>query len=403
LAGTARAGDPATGPTTGTVRGVVERGELDVPEAGRTVTLVADGAATRTTKTDAWGRFAFDGVAAGANCEIRVEAEACMAVRAPTIPLLPGETRDVGALWLGSAGGIDAFVADETGAPLAGATVEAFREAGGPLGENVIERLRLDLARVPVVVATTDAKGRALFAVARGATWTVAARAQGRSRVAFARVGFRRGPTELAFALTKSERLTGRVVDKAGRPVASAVVLARRSIPSWGRCGTCNPLEEGAALWQSATTDATGGYSFDSLPPGRIELLAAPPGGAAAYAGAVQFPETRDFDVELPGAATARGRVTDEATGAPIAGVVVYYGAESDDVACMTVTGPDGSYFLPRTRRGPSVRPPDGWTGARRTISGSRESEMRPGESIVVDVTLQRAAVVTGRVTLGGA
>jgi len=403
--GTASAGGGAS--TPGVVRGFVDRGEHDAPEPGRVVTLLVVGVAPRTATTDAWGRFAFDGVAPGAACEVRVEADGCGAVRAPLLALLPGETRDVGELWLGTPGGFEAFVADEAGAPIAGATVEAFREAGGPLGEEVVERTRLDVARVPAVVATTDAKGHARFEVARGTTWTLAARATGRARVAWARRGVRKdGPTTVDFELAKAERLAGRVVDAAGRPVAAAVVLARRHIASWGKCGTCDPLEEGAALWQSAVADANGGYAFDSLPPGRIELLAAPPGGAPAYAGAVQFPDARELDVALPATATIRGRITDDATGAPVAGVVVSATGGAVDTACMAVTDAAGAYVLSGVPAGSrvesGVRAPLGWIVERWTTPFPYETGLRAGQTATLDATLQRAVVVTGRATRDG-
>jgi protocatechuate 3,4-dioxygenase beta subunit len=98
--------------------------------------------------------------------------------------------------------------------------------------------------------------------------------------------------------------------------------------------------------------------------------------------------------------------VTDEATGAPVAGVLVYEDWETSESACTTVTDATGSYFLSHTRYGPSIGPPEGWTGARwatPTAWNVRDDGLRPGQSIVVDVTVQRAAIVTGRVTRDGA
>jgi protocatechuate 3,4-dioxygenase beta subunit len=402
VAATTHAGDARA---SGAVRGFVDRGEHDAPEPGRAVTLIVGDAPPRTATTDAWGRFAFDGVATGVACEVRVDADDAAPVRAPLPALLSGETRDVGELWLGPAGGFDAFVADETGAPIVGATVEAFRESADGL-EGCIEFARLDVARVPAVVATTDAKGHAVLAAARGASWTLAARAPGRSRAAFARLASgKTAPHDVAFQLAKAERLSGRVVDAAGRPVPSAVVVARRSIASWGTCGTCSPLEEGAALWQPAVADVEGRYAFDALPPGRIQLLAAPPGGAPSYAGAVMFPDARELDVALPATATIRGRVTDEATGAPVAGVVVCAKGGAVRTACRTTTDADGAYVLAGVPAGAKLErelhAPPGWTGARWTTSFAYESELRAGQTATLDATVSRGAVVTGRVTCG--
>src|SRR5690349_7524370 len=50
---------PAPKGLTGRIGGVVIRGEEDLPEPGRAVVLLEEGAPPRTAPTDGWGRFEF--------------------------------------------------------------------------------------------------------------------------------------------------------------------------------------------------------------------------------------------------------------------------------------------------------------------------------------------------------
>lgn len=401
----AQGGD--AGVPTGSIRGVVLRGTRDLPDAGREVTLEIPGAAPRKESTDGWGRFAFDDVPAGLACEVAVQAERCATVRVTGVSLQPGETRAVGTLRLDRPVTMEIGVFDETGKPLPDVTVGVHRESAGPLAEFV-ERARTGPAP-PVAAATTGADGRAVLELPGATIWTVAARAPGRAFVVEARIRRAAGrPIEVALSLPRAERLTGRVLDAQGRPSPRAFVLARRRVPMFGFCGTCDPPADSAALWLRAEADDDGRYVLDALPPGQIEIVAGPAGGPGQYVGSVRVPDLPELDLELRPTASVEGRAVDADSGEPVAGVVV--AAKSGgtaETARIGVTGADGRYVLDGIPAGSEVSfawsAPDGWAGVRGAGLLGDDTVLRPGQTLRHDLTFRRAAVLTGRATRNGA
>jgi hypothetical protein len=394
----------ADAPAPGRIAGDLDAAEPGVLVAGRTVSLLTDGAPPRTALSDDVGRFEFDGVVPGVAYEVRMATEGLPTVRVPGIVIVPGERRDVGSLTAGAAQSVVVHVVDEAGRPLKDATVDAFREPSGPL-EEFVERARCDDPPPPAETATTDARGVATLALAPGAWWTVAAHAPGRARAARPRL--ERGhskPMEFALVLPRAETLTGRVVDADGRAVPRAFVVARKFIPMIGNCATCEPQQYSSALWQHAVADADGRFELGGLVPGETEIVAGRPGTAGEYVLRADVPSVRDVELELGGTATVAGRAFDEASGAPVAGVVV--AARSGYSARLCVTDAAGRYEIAglaadgELSMNADLAP--GWTRPRGALLPWDDVSLRAGQTFRADCPLKRGAVVTGHVLRDG-
>lgn len=209
---------------------------------------------------------------------------------------------------------IRGHVVDETGAPVAGATIVAVPAFVGDM-------------RQPAGRATSakSAADGSFDAAVDDVTPTFRVLAEVPHRAPALRDSVRPGE-EVTLALAACAAMTGCVRDMAGTPVAGARVRWTAS------------LGVGAALVRGATTDADGVYRIDGLPPGRARI---PLGGytssdfavvaeAEGYArlvvhppqaGGDRFPAT--LDLWMVRGCTVTGVVVDGETGAPIAGARV--------------------------------------------------------------------------------
>jgi protocatechuate 3,4-dioxygenase beta subunit len=389
----------------GTIRGTVETGRPPMPDPRRVVALLLDGVRLRDTATNSIGAYAFDGIEPGVAYEVLVEGDGLAPGRLTGVTISARERRDVGTLVLGPPGRIDVQVTDESGAPIAGALVEAFRAAQGEMAQ-LVERMDAGASLRAAASAKTDEAGRATLSVAADGTWSVVASAQGRARECEVEVQFPRDGFEpsVALALPRAESLHGRVTDADGSAVASAVVGARRRPPfSPGQHGA---RDESAAQWQRTTADADGNFAFDALPPGEIEIVACEPGGSPSDAAVVSVPEIREVDVVLPRLASITGRVTEEGTGAPVPGVVVAVGVpgggwEQRPFARIATSDADGRWTLDRLpSRGAfesHVSVPAPWTASR--FVGGFGGVLRDGETRTADFQVVRGGTIRGRVT----
>lgn len=398
---------PATRPgTAGTILGRVLRDrDLRIPADGHAVTLLRDGASPRTSATDPWGRFEFDGVESGVAHEVRVDPAAeepgGAPVRVPSLVVGAGERRNLDDLVLDPAGRFDVTVTDETGAPVAGAVVEAFREREfhGPY--------LADLLTTPVAIASavTDADGRAALIVPRSDRCSVTARTEGTAVAAVSDVVCWRGvhePLPVDIVLRRPAALAGRVLAADGAPVPRAAVLARRRPPVFDRHhGT---REDGVALWQRTTADGSGRFTFSRLDPGETQFMAAAPGQMPQFLEIVRVPEMTTVELRLTRSATLTGRVTEEGRGAPLPGATVVVTSDVAGNAARATTDADGAYLLTGlpadTATDVTITPPPGWTGA---AGPQWTASFREGETRRLDWTFRRAAVVRGRVTSDGA
>ncbi|MBL8841156.1 MAG: sigma-70 family RNA polymerase sigma factor [Planctomycetes bacterium] len=279
-------------------------------------------------------------------------------------------------------------------APFAGATVALFRREGQEGTSNDWEELARE---EPIASATSDADGRFAFAhEPAGATFLRAtARADRRSAAIVAVAG-----AELLVRLTAAATLRGSVVRaEDGAPVEDASVTVTN----------VDTLRDVV----TTRTDAGGRYAFESLDPGRwrasvvsIDGTATTPRNLACSAPDSRFrllagePCVADF--EVGGGLTLSGRVTDAATGEPIAGARLSLPHFAPSVGSGPVTAADGSYRWSGLRlRGlqtvAATAPGYGTAtrGLRGQASGATSS---PSSSTKLDFALARAGRVLGRV-----
>lgn len=160
----------------------------------------------------------------------------------------------------------------------------------------------------PVMSAVVKAKG---YTSASASMWT----GNPWPDVAVEQVG------TVEVSLKRGGSITGRVRAADGQPIAGASVVAAG-----------NGMQGMSAMWvgsPAATTDPTGAYTIEGVPPGDYNLTADAPGFSQADVGSeatkVTVPEaggTLTLDLVLTAAGTITGRVTDT-KGEPVAGARV--------------------------------------------------------------------------------
>lgn len=236
-----------------------------------------------------------------------------------------------------------------TGNPLAGALV--FSESDAP---SIAVPLHLATLRnwsgLPPGCTFTDALGRFELAIGSGEQ-VVRASADGRV-ASWQRVTAVRATT-LDFALDQTDGgFRGRITGADGAPAPGEIVVA------WSQ----EPIGEvGARAIASARTDRDGHYDLPDLPDGLyVVLLAARDGGAAPQlrpARVVSWQRTQVDFIDPRGAIQASGRLLD-ASGAPLAGVILSFAHEQPDAVAddpgwrQVVTDADGAFVLPDAEPG---------------------------------------------------
>jgi RNA polymerase sigma-70 factor (ECF subfamily) len=181
--------------------------------------------------------------------------------------------------------------------------------------------------------------------------------------------------------------IRGLVRELGGGPIDAATVELVRDPPGGGHL-----------LLASSSTDAAGKFTLKAAtwrPDAWIVAYA--PGRAA---GRTQAAPGWDVELALPVAGTLRGRVFDQATGAPIAGARVVAGSFEAHVTRVeerATTSSDGAYELAH------LLP---WTTYVYVVAAGYATEsarvdVRAGASTTLDVPVRRGATVAGRVTRG--
>jgi len=270
---------------------------------------------------------------------------------------------------------IDLFgiVADESGGPVVGALV---RTASHPWAAAMAAPR--DLLRTTEDGPTTRAARDGTFALhlRRGAVVDLRVTAKGFADAV--RTNCQAGE-RVTVTLVRGASLEVTTVDERGRPVPKVRVhtfAARRS-------GLVTQERDG-------TTDAAGRVVFDGLIAGTVFLSAQHPELSPAEAQRAEIPSSGSIALQLTMLAgrTIRGRVTDAATGAPIAGARV---DATGWISRSVTTDAEGRYVLP------------GWTGK----EGWFISAAAPGRVSVektvpgagdVDLALRAGDGVTARV-----
>jgi len=180
--------------------------------------------------------------------------------------------------------------------------------------------------------------------------------------------------------LPKGVRVTVRVVDSRGAPVADAMLRLWRQ-----------PLGASGLADRFARTDTQGEYMFADLPPSAWAMLTASHRlfGPLAWR-RVEFPAagTRTVTLRMPAGRTLRGRVVDADTGEPIPGGRVGLGWTLHKAV---PTDNDGQYVL------------HGWTGSfyvdlHAAAPGYGGEKKRGPFGDAVDFRLRRGVTVTGRI-----
>ena len=253
----------------------------------------------------------------------------------------------------------------------------------------------LKTGEVAWVAGQADGAGRFTFSGMGDAgktLWQVAATRPG-SALAYVTM-FDRPPGDLVLTLGAAPvALTGTVVAAGGTPVAQAEVTVS------GFFGSRVDLRESPFL--KTTTDADGAFRLEGLPPGitaSLEVVAA----HFAHVWARRDPsQAGPFKIVLPPEATISGRVTHN--GQPVAGLKL--GAQSWDSEGWgeAVTGADGAYLmehLPAGKYNVIVHDlPEGLTAAAAEGVLVHAADHHTG----ADLTLVPGALVSGKVTAGGA
>lgn len=181
--------------------------------------------------------------------------------------------------------------------------------------------------------------------------------------------------------------LRGHVVDEHGAARPAVAVVARIEAE--------NPAAAVSAPPARVESDAQGKFAFDGLWPGAYTLLASDGTSAPALLRGAKAggPEV---ELVLERGARLTGRVTDAASGAPVAAFSVVLSERRgplalDTARAVTVFDAEGRYAIERLRPGRYVL----WVAAKGYApSEERELEVR-GDS-VADVTLARGATLSG-------
>lgn len=350
-----------------------------------------DGRPVAATTTDAWGRFAFDGVQPGVPHTLALESEAHAPLRIPGIVLRPLQRREFLDIYVSRPQTRELVVTDELAAPVAGAVVELYRHPSAA-HESWIERAP-DFVPVPIFRGTTDERGRLVLDGSSGGRDVVVARAPGLARTT--RILRWEGGGTVPLTLLPACRLDGTLRDSRGDVVVGAIVRARR--PQRRIDARHGRHEWAAAQWGRTTTDSDGRWRFDDLPPGPVEIDVARPGTGTLVGVAVRVPASGPVDLVAADTVRISGTVLDSVTGAPVGGVPVMtqdvWDDDPDPVVFSDAQGrwtidlaaDDVQHRSPKLARTPGIaRGTERWSPERRRLS-----ESAPGATPDLEVCVQ--------------
>jgi uncharacterized GH25 family protein len=213
--------------------------------------------------TDASGKFALPALSAGT---WRLAASDGMHAPTTSVPLTVdgNHARNDVELVLAAGGVVHGTVKSKAGVPVAGANVSVVGQG------TVFWRARRQ--------AFTDANGQfSIAGLARRPVDVVAWHESGASTIAPVDL-VAKADNEVAITLDVTGTLVGTVVDKAGKPIAEAQVIAE---PEWS--GSVKDRAEWLIRGiQETVADQAGGFTFAGLPDGTYRVRAARPGAAEA-------------------------------------------------------------------------------------------------------------------------
>jgi protocatechuate 3,4-dioxygenase beta subunit len=244
--------------------------------------------------TDAKGRWRFDALPQ-ATVRFRASHQRFAPTVSAPVPLADGVPRSGVEIVLDVGARLTGHVVDTGGAPAASAVVQV----GGASVESALIRQ-----------AHCDDDGRfELAGLPRTAIHLVASSETASSPLVSVDLTDRR-ERDVTVTLDGDHRITGKVVDSSGAPVAEARVVARPEISTEVTARSELRLR-GAA---TAVADGDGGFAIPGLRPGQYRLRAIRPGTPSAVLemkqGALVASDARDVEVVVDDLTTARGVVS---------------------------------------------------------------------------------------------
>jgi hypothetical protein len=356
---------------------------LPAEGAGGSDRELRSGDAVRAT-SDKKGRFTIATLPAGrVDLDARAPGYVSTFIRGLTVAPGPGAF-DLGRVILASGSRLEGWVEDPEGQPVEGAVVRAGK------ADPTTARLAMAGVAVPDPEAVTGADGRfEIRGLRPGDTVRLAVSRQG---YASRGVPGLRVPAEepVRVVLSPASRVSGRVVDEAGAPVAMAQVVLRPG----GQAIT------GLAIAGLGRADGEGKFSLENVEAGRFALAASAQGYIPTQKDGIEVVAGADVDgleVVLRRGAVVEGTVSTP-DGNPLSGVRVQsFPPPGDDAALLavvpeTLTDGDGHYHLAglRTGRQSLVAEHPGYPRAAREVD-VRDEETR------VDLRLGRSWEVAGR------
>jgi protocatechuate 3,4-dioxygenase beta subunit len=305
-------------------------------------------------------------------------------------------TTDVGTILLGAPTALVGQVVDAVGRPLAGATVQVFRDASRPDSFD-LRRGLFDLQGAADPLASAASAGDGQFVLKDLVPGRYLLRVSAPGHAAAFRSGVvvsvdERSPS-VRVVLDPGAGYEGFVRDEDGRPVAGARLVAV-AIPG-ERLSRLDRVD--------VRSEADGSYRLDTLLPGVRYFVEA---WAESFAPTGQFLvpqgiERRDFVVARSG--RVEGRIADAVSGRGVVGaeVTLVAGKSTTMSPVSAVTDADGRFALPHVSPGPivlfSARAP-GYEAAGFTLNDGGGRAVLAGATLVVDWALKPGGSVAGRI-----
>jgi len=381
------------------VLGRLVRGTPRVPVVGE-VSVTAPGRPARTAKAGADGRFLVDGLPPGGRVDLVATSEGLLPARHGGVLLDRRGALDLGDVVLGEGSPVQVLAVDRADRPVAGATVKIRRSTVWRASTDWTAWVLGDRPKpTDEATATTGLDGTAVLPRVPPGGWSVVVEAKGYgAETGSVTVEEGREIGRVRVVLLPAHALRGTVRHHDGKPAAGAVVIANALTANW--FADAGRIE--------AVADALGAYAMEGLRQGEIQVAVRPSADVQNSVGTVQVPEVAVYDIRLQEGITVRGKVSDDASGAPLAGArvsVSLWGGTGGDMGSQGrgSTGEDGAYEVrglqPGNFGGIQARLegyldfPDG-----RARGAMASEQVGPGIVLERDARLRKGAAVAGRV-----
>jgi hypothetical protein len=270
------------------------------------------------------GLFRLRGLDPGQPCELSATKTGYLPARSAVASLPPGGERKDLRLVLHKGRRAFGQIVESDGLPVAGA-----------------EALLLPLPAGALLRAAADANGRFEIPDLPPGSYRLVARHDGYAPAISTLAQTQAKEIDLGvITLTAGAELGGVVQDKAGHPIAGAEVTVEGSDP------LLPVMAQLAGEPLRRTTDATGGFTFEDLQPGKaVDLAVERAGYSRAARHAVAVPPEEPVNVTLSAAVTVSGRATDR-SGQPVEQARVALRAAGEAAEHTATTDGDGRFRL---------------------------------------------------------